>query len=105
MGAVPRPRFALVIAILIASLVAAPLALGANTIGVKVITKPKSVSNSTTATFAWRTTGRVARTLCALDRRRFVKCSRHRTYTHLKNGLHTFRVEAVGATTKRIASY
>jgi hypothetical protein len=104
-GAVPRPRVALVLAILIASLVVAPQALATNTIGVKLTTKPKSASNSTTATFAWSTTGRVTRTMCALDRGSFVKCSRHRTYKHLKNGLHTFRVEAVGATTKRIASY
>ncbi|MDX6496431.1 MAG: large repetitive protein, partial [Gaiellales bacterium] len=104
-GAVSRPRFALVLAIVIASLAVAPQALATNTIGVKVTTKPKSASRSTTAAFAWRTAGRVTRTLCALDRGRFAKCSRHRTYKHLKNGLHTFRVEAVGATTKRVASY
>jgi hypothetical protein len=46
---VSRPRFALVLAIVIASLAVAPQALATNTIGVKVTTKPKSASRSTTA--------------------------------------------------------
>jgi hypothetical protein len=51
-GPCPGPASTLALAILIASLVVAPQALATNTIGVKLTTKPKSASNSTTATFA-----------------------------------------------------
>jgi len=94
-----------VLAMLVASLIVAPQASAATSIGVKFVTKPKSSSNSTTATFSWTTHGAVLRTVCALDRGRFVKCSRSRTIKRLKNGPHTFRVEAIGATSTWTATY
>ncbi len=104
-GAVLRPRFALVPAALLAAAILVPQASAASAIGVKLTVKPKKALNSTTATFAWTTHGKVLRTLCARDHSRFQVCKRHRTYTGLKNGLHTFRVEAVGPTSKWITSY
>jgi hypothetical protein len=100
-----RPRSALVPAALLAVLVLAPPTLAATSIGVKLTLKPPTASRSTTATFAWTTHGNVLRTLCSRDRGRFLACSRRRTYTGLKNGLHTFRVEAIGPTSKWITTY
>jgi large repetitive protein len=90
---------------LIASLIVAPQASAATSIGVKFVTKPKTSSNSTTAKFSWTTHGPVLRTVCALDRGRFVKCSGSRTIKRLKNGLHTFLVKAIGATSTWTATY
>ncbi len=104
-GATLRPCSALVLAILVASLIVVPQALAATSIGVKIVTKPKTYSNVTTAKFSWTTHGPVLRTLCALDRGRFVKCRRSRTYKKLKNGLHTLRVQAIGAHSKWTATY
>src|SRR5947209_1903220 len=107
-GSRPRPgRRASAIAalVVIAAATAAGQALAATSLHVTGASKPKDASNLTTATFRWKTQGRVRSRLGSLDRGRFRKCKSGRRYSKLKDGKHRFRVEVRGSgSTKKIAT-
>jgi large repetitive protein len=103
--AVPRSGLVSCAVVLVVLAVVAGAAGAAIGVGVKITARPKPLSVSSSAVFRWRTSGKVLRTLCSIDRHRFVPCKRSKRYTGLRDGLHSFRVEAVGSrTTRRIAS-
>jgi hypothetical protein len=57
---------------------------------------PPAVTQNTSATFAWTTTGQIASTTCELDGVP-QSCSSPRTYTNLAVGVHIFRVTVSNA--------
>ena len=71
---------------------------------VKISSHPSAASRSTTAKFAWKTTGGPTAVSCRLDSGAYKKCSRSHSYTKLKQGLHTFTVRVTkGGTSKKVA--
>ena len=101
-----RLRLLLVFAALLAALTAGVgHALATSGVSVKITSKPKAISASSTAVFRWKTSGKVRRTLCSMDRARFATCRRSKKYTRLHDGPHRFRVEVLGSgTSGKIAS-
>jgi hypothetical protein len=92
--------------LLVTAFAVAPPVQAATAVSVKIGIAPKPITRLTSAAFGWTTHGTVLRTLCALDRHSFQPCSKHKLYKGLKNGLHKFRVEAIGVgTARRIATY
>jgi len=92
--------------LLVTAFAVAPPVQAATAVSVKIGIAPKPITRLTSAAFGWTTHGTVLRTVCALDRHSFQPCSKHKLYKGLKNGLHKFRVEAIGVgTAKRIATY
>ena len=60
-------------------------------LSVRIVRHPAAYSPSSTATFAWRQVSGT-RSMCRLDAKTFVRCSKKITYKKLKAGKHTFRV-------------
>src|SRR5215468_699639 len=103
----PRRRSTSVITVIaaLASALAVGQALAATSLHVSVTAKPKAITNLTTATFKWKTRGKVTATLCSLDSGHFKRCRSGKRYTGLKDGSHRFRVEVKGSgRTKKIAT-
>jgi large repetitive protein len=74
----------------------------------KITSKPNSMSNSTSASFAFSATGSgTSGFLCSVDAAAFAACTSTKTYSSLGQGSHTFRVEATdgAGNTSAAASY
>ena len=66
-------------------------------LGVNIVKKPAAATRSRSATFTWRTTGTVLRTLCKIDRRTWHRCRGKRAlFTGLSAAKHTFWVRVYG---------
>ena len=72
---------------------------------VKITSGPGSWTASTTAQFAWTTTGSVTSTTCSLDGGTAVSCTSPRAYSGLARGSHRFTVTVASSAGRASASY
>jgi hypothetical protein len=72
---------------------------------VTITTHPAAATAATSAKLSWKTTGTGGKTTCKLDSGAYAACAKSRTYTALKDGLHTFSLRAKSGSTTRTASY
>ncbi len=72
---------------------------------VKISSHPSAAARSTTAKFAWKTSGGPTAVSCRLDSGAYKKCSRSHSYTKLKQGLHTFTVRATKSGASKKVAY
>ena len=72
---------------------------------VKLSTHPPAAARSTTAKFAWKTTGSPTAVACKLDSGAYRACARSHSYTKLKQGAHTFTVRVTKGATRKTAVY
>ncbi|HEY3765407.1 MAG TPA: hypothetical protein VGL44_09645 [Gaiellales bacterium] len=72
---------------------------------VKITAHPAAAVHATTAKFTWKATGSGAKSTCRLDSGAHAVCSKSRSYTKLKDGMHTFTVRVTAGGTTRGASY
>ena len=93
----PTRRISLIVVLVaIAAATAAGEAVAASSLRVTITARPHAASSSSSATFRWKTRGKVRHTLCSLDGKRFARCKRRKTYVGLTDGRHRFRVEVKG---------
>jgi hypothetical protein len=74
------------------------------TLSVKITSHPAAFSRTTTAAFAWRTSG-TGTVSCRLDAGSYAKCSKKHSYSGLADGAHTFTVRIKTRHSSRSAVY
>ena len=72
---------------------------------VKITTHPATAARSTTAKFAWKTTGTGLTVTCRLGTGAYAKCSKSHSYANLTQGAHSFAVRVKHGSTTRSATY
>ena len=92
-------RLVFIAALVLALAALAGSAMATAGLRVTVTAKPKAISTSATASFGWKSAGKVLHTKCSIDTRKFAACKKSKRYAGLKDGLHRFRVEVLGAGT------
>jgi hypothetical protein len=70
---------------------------------VNLSSHPPTAARSTTAKFAWKTTGAPTAVACRLDLGAYKPCARSHSYTKLKQGVHTFTVRVTRGATRKTA--
>jgi hypothetical protein len=72
---------------------------------VKISSHPPAATRSTSAKFAWKTTGSPAAVACRVDSGAYKRCARSHSYAKLKQGMHTFTVRVTRGSARKTAVY